>query len=102
MTVSASGAFGRVPKHLRDAQGKGTDKVDLIDQTRDALDRALPEEAAGFYPEALALALNPRIAPAVRERIEARAEHHNQGAHHPDRVGDLEAGPTAPLLHDPS
>lgn len=27
-------------KHLRDAQGKGTDKVDLIDETRDALDRA--------------------------------------------------------------
>lgn len=27
-------------KHLRDAQGKGTDKVDLIDQTRDALERA--------------------------------------------------------------
>lgn len=27
-------------KHLRDAQGKGTDKVDLIPQTRDALEQA--------------------------------------------------------------
>lgn len=27
-------------KHLRDAQGKGTTKVDLIEPTRDALDRA--------------------------------------------------------------
>jgi len=38
----------------------------------DALDRALPEERAGFYAEAMALALAPRIAPAVREAIEAR------------------------------
>ena len=38
----------------------------------DALDQALPAERAGFYSEALALALAPRIAPAVREAVEAR------------------------------
>lgn len=38
----------------------------------DALDAALPGEAAGFYAEAMALALAPGIAPAVRESIEAR------------------------------
>jgi hypothetical protein len=41
----------------------------------DALEAALPDERAGFYAEAMALALGPRIAPAVREAIEAR--HHN-------------------------
>ncbi len=44
----------------------------LIEAAFDALDAALPEERAGFYAEALALALSPRVAPAVRERIEAR------------------------------
>jgi hypothetical protein len=44
----------------------------LLDYAFDALDRALPDEAAGFYGEALALALAPGIDPAVRERIEAR------------------------------
>ena len=38
----------------------------------DALDTALPHEAAGFYSEALALALAPGIAPQVRQHIEAR------------------------------
>lgn len=38
----------------------------------DALDRALPDERAGFYAEAIALALAPRIASAVREAVEAR------------------------------
>ena len=38
----------------------------------DALDAALPDERAGFYSEALALALAPRIASAVRDAIEAR------------------------------
>jgi hypothetical protein len=38
----------------------------------DALDRALPDEAAGFYAEALALALAPGVAPEVRKHIEAR------------------------------
>jgi hypothetical protein len=44
----------------------------LMDFAFDALDRALPDERAGFYSEALALALAPGIAPAVRERIAAR------------------------------
>ncbi len=44
----------------------------LMDFAFDALDGALPDERAGFYAEALALALAPGIAPAVRERIEAR------------------------------
>lgn len=44
----------------------------LMDHAFDALDRALPGEAATFYGEALALALGPGIAPAVKERIEAR------------------------------
>jgi hypothetical protein len=38
----------------------------------DRLDQGLPGERAGFYAEALALALAPGVAPAVRERIEAR------------------------------
>jgi len=38
----------------------------------DALDAALPDERAGFYAEALALALSPRIAPEVRASIEER------------------------------
>ncbi|HXN14864.1 MAG TPA: hypothetical protein VN878_00720, partial [Usitatibacter sp.] len=44
----------------------------LMDFAFDALDEALPDERAGFYAEALALALAPGIAPAVREQIEAR------------------------------
>jgi hypothetical protein len=44
----------------------------LIDFAFDALDAALPGERSGFYAEALALALGPGIAPAVRERIEVR------------------------------
>ena len=49
-----------------------TEDPALIDAAFDALDAALPDEAAGFYAEALALALGPRIDPAVRGRIEAR------------------------------
>jgi hypothetical protein len=44
----------------------------LIDFAFDSLDAALPDERAGFYAEAMALAMAPRIAPAVRERIEGR------------------------------
>lgn len=44
----------------------------LMNHAFDALDAALPDERTGFYGEALALAMNPRIAPAVREAIEAR------------------------------
>jgi len=42
----------------------------------DALDAALPDEAQGFYAEALALALNPAVAPEVREKI---ARRHSRG-----------------------
>lgn len=49
-----------------------TEDPALMDFAFDALDGALPDERAGFYAEALALALAPGIAPAVRERIEAR------------------------------
>jgi hypothetical protein len=44
----------------------------LMEHAFDALDRALPDERAGFYAEATALALAPRIAPAVREALERR------------------------------
>ena len=44
----------------------------LMEHAFDALDRALPDERSAFYAEAMALALGPRIAPAVREGIEQR------------------------------
>jgi hypothetical protein len=43
-----------------------------MDSAFDALEQALPDEAASFYAEARALALNPGVSPVVRERIEAR------------------------------
>ncbi len=49
-----------------------TEDPALIDAAFDALDAALPDDRAGFYAEALALALAPGVAPAARERIEAR------------------------------
>ena len=49
-----------------------TEDPAMMDYAFDALDAALPDERAGFYAEALALALAPGVAPAVRERIEAR------------------------------
>jgi hypothetical protein len=49
-----------------------TEDPAMMDHAFDALDAALPDERAGFYAEALALALSPGVAPAVRERIEAR------------------------------
>ncbi|MGZ5597635.1 MAG: hypothetical protein ACXWG3_13395 [Usitatibacter sp.] len=49
-----------------------TEDPAMIDFAFDALDAALPDECAGFYAEALALALAPGIVPAVRDRIEAR------------------------------
>ena len=57
-----------------------TEDPAMIDFAFDALDAALPDECAGFYAEALALALAPGIAPAVRERIEAR---HRNGCRRP-------------------
>jgi len=44
----------------------------LMERAFDALDRALPDEAPGFYAEAMALALNPAIPEAVREGIARR------------------------------
>lgn len=44
----------------------------LMDFAFDALDAALPDERATFYAEALALALSPRVAPLVREKLEER------------------------------
>jgi hypothetical protein len=49
-----------------------TEDPRLMDFAFDALDAALPDERAGFYAEALALALNPRVAAAVREKLEER------------------------------
>jgi hypothetical protein len=49
-----------------------TEDPQLMAFAFDALDAALPDERSGFYAEALALALGPRIAPAVLEAIEAR------------------------------
>lgn len=49
-----------------------TEDPAMIDFAFDALDAALPDERAGFYAEALALALAPGIAPAVSEKIAAR------------------------------
>ena len=51
-----------------------TEDAAMIDAAFDALDAALPDERAGFYGEALALALAPGIAASVKERIEARLE----------------------------
>ena len=49
-----------------------TEDPAMMDFAFDALDDALPGERGGFYSEALALVLAPGVAPAVRERIEAR------------------------------
>lgn len=56
-----------------------TEDPALMDLAFDALDRALPDERAGFYAEALALALAPRVAPAVRDALEARHRRWTQG-----------------------
>jgi hypothetical protein len=49
-----------------------TEDERMMDFAFDALDAALPGECAGFYAEAMALALAPGIAPQVRERIGQR------------------------------
>jgi hypothetical protein len=51
----------------------------LMEFAFDAFDGALPDERAGFYAEATALALAPRVAPAVREALEARHRRWSQG-----------------------
>ena len=55
-----------------------TEEPRLIDFAFDALDAALPRECAGFYSEALALALSPKIPAEVRSRIEARHRLHQK------------------------
>ena len=49
-----------------------TEDTTLMAHAFDALDGALPDERAGFYGEALALAMNPRVPEAVRHCIESR------------------------------
>lgn len=49
-----------------------TEDPAMIAYAFDALDTALPDERAGFYAEALALALAPGVSPEVRRLIEER------------------------------
>lgn len=56
-----------------------TEDTAMMSYAFDALDRALPDERAGFYAEALALALGPRVAPAVREALSQRHERWTRG-----------------------
>lgn len=49
-----------------------TEDAALMAFAFDALDQALPDERGAFYAEAMALALAPRISPAVREAVGAR------------------------------
>jgi len=49
-----------------------TEDPALMSFAFDALESALPDERAGFYAEAMALALSPRVAPAVRDAIAER------------------------------
>ena len=51
-----------------------TEDAQMMAYAFDALDGALPDERAGFYAEALALAMNPRIPEEVRGAIAGR--HH--------------------------
>jgi hypothetical protein len=44
----------------------------MIEFAFDALENALPDDCAGFFSEALARALSPRIGEDVRNRIERR------------------------------
>ena len=49
-----------------------TEDPAMIDFAFDALEMALPDERAGFFSEAMALALNPGVHPEVRRRVEER------------------------------
>ena len=49
-----------------------TEDPAMMQYAFDAIDAALPDERAGFYAEALALALAPNVAPEVRDRIQER------------------------------
>ena len=52
--------------------GIRTEDPQMMAYAFDALDAALPDERAGFYAEALALAMNPRIPEEVRGAIAGR------------------------------
>lgn len=54
-----------------------TEDSRLMELAFDALDAALPDERAGFYAEALSLAMGPKVATNVREAIERRHGHFN-------------------------
>ena len=56
-----------------------TEEAALIDTAFDLLDAALPHERAGFYAEATAAALNPRVAAVVRDKLEERHRKWNMG-----------------------
>lgn len=49
-----------------------TEDPALMELAFDALDAALPDERAGFYAEALSVAMGPKVAPSVRQAIERR------------------------------
>jgi hypothetical protein len=49
-----------------------TEDSRLMELAFDALDAALPDERAGFYAEALSVAMGPKVAANVREAIERR------------------------------
>ena len=49
-----------------------TEDPAMMSYAFDALDRALPDERAGFYAEAMTLALAPRVSPAVRDALAER------------------------------
>lgn len=57
-----------------------TEDPALMAHAFDALDGALPDERAGFYAEALALAMNPRVPEAVRRAVESRHQRWNGGS----------------------
>lgn len=57
-----------------------TEDPQLIERAFDQLDTALPHERAAFYAEALSIALNPQIAPVVREAIESRHKRYTESA----------------------
>lgn len=56
-----------------------TEDGPLMDYAFDALERALPDERAGFFAEALARSLSPRVNPEVRRRIGERHLKWTQG-----------------------
>jgi hypothetical protein len=56
-----------------------TEDPDMMEHAFDALEAALPDERAGFFAEALALALSPGVKDDVRERIGRRHRKWTEG-----------------------